>query len=284
MEATLSSATGAAQFAEIGGLTVGIVIVTPDLAYEWLKRNRKNRRLRQRRIDGYARQMSIGRWKLNGETIVFDRNGNLIQGQHRLHACIKAGVPFTTLIVRGVEADVFSTLDQHGKRTTADNFDLVGEVNSAVLAAAATKLVLYERGLLYTGGAGDRDVSVEDALEALDRHSNLRESVQVARSVGRLAPPSMLTTLHYLFAGNDHELAGWFFNALATGEKLRKTDAVYLLRERLIFNGASKARLREKDLAALVIKAWNAHRSGKAIKTLRWRNYGDSPESFPKIQ
>jgi hypothetical protein len=284
MESTLSSATGAAQFAEIGGLTVGIVIVTPDLAYEWLKRNRRNRRLRQRRIDSYARQMSIGRWKLNGETIVFDLNGNLIQGQHRLHACIKAGQPFTTLIVRGVEPDVFSTLDQHGKRTTADNFDLVGEINSSILAAAATKLVLHERGALYTGAAADRDVSVEDALEALDRHPNLRESVQVARSVGRLAPPSMIATLHYLFAGRDHELSEWFFGAIATGEKLRKADAVYLLRERLILNSAAKARLREKDLAALVIKAWNAHRSGKAIKTLRWRNYGNSPEAFPEIQ
>lgn len=35
------------------------------------------------------------------------------------------------------------------------------------------------------------------------------------------------------------------------------------------------------EVAALVVKAWNAYRTGRPVTNLRWRSGGSSPEAFP---
>ncbi len=62
-------------------------IITPGQSEEWLKNNNKhNRPLSRKDIERYAASMESGRWLLNGETIIFDNTGNLLNGQHRLVA------------------------------------------------------------------------------------------------------------------------------------------------------------------------------------------------------
>ena len=68
--------------------------VTPHLASKWLQKNSCNRPLSQNTVYRYADAILSGEWKLNGDTIRFDSNGTLIDGQHRLHACVKAGKSF----------------------------------------------------------------------------------------------------------------------------------------------------------------------------------------------
>jgi hypothetical protein len=47
---------------------------------------------------------------------------------------------------------------------------------------------------------------------------------------------------------------------------------VYVLREKLL-----------KNSMAMVIKAWNARRNGKAMLALRYIEGGPRPESFPVV-
>lgn len=61
-------------------------------------------------------------------------------------------------------------------------------------------------------------------------------------------------------------------------------QAVYCLRERLIANKGSKAKLRPVDILALTFKAWNHARNGDNVRYLRWRTEGDTPEDFPSIE
>lgn len=81
--------------------------ITPEMAQEYLKHNTENYRgLNKDRIISYAGDMARGKWQLNGEGIKFDEEGKLIDGQHRLHAIVRAGVPVEMLVIRGVQQGV----------------------------------------------------------------------------------------------------------------------------------------------------------------------------------
>lgn len=91
--------------------------ITPKKAAEWLKRNVANRPLSQRTVTNYATAMADRAWKLNGDSIRFNGSGDLIDGQHRLTGCVKAGVPFDSYVIRGLDHDAFDTIDQGRRRT-----------------------------------------------------------------------------------------------------------------------------------------------------------------------
>src|SRR5262245_34900010 len=91
--------------------TAEVVEVSPALAEEWLSKNPNNRNLRRPVVDSYARDMSAGHWHLNGETIKFAANGELLDGQHRLHAIAVSGNSVSMVVIRGLSADVMLTVD-----------------------------------------------------------------------------------------------------------------------------------------------------------------------------
>lgn len=93
---------------ETHGLYVRVVNVTPKRAKAWLGNNGHHRKVKKATVARYAERIEQGAWLLNGKTIVLDRNGRLIGGQHRLHACVKSGKPFQTLVVWGVDPAVLT--------------------------------------------------------------------------------------------------------------------------------------------------------------------------------
>lgn len=91
------------------GLYVSVEIIQPEQAVLYLQHNAKHRPIKQKKVEEYVEVMKADQWKLNGKVIVFDRNGRLLGGQHRLSACAQSGVPLTTLVVRGVDPSVQET-------------------------------------------------------------------------------------------------------------------------------------------------------------------------------
>ena len=80
------------------------VLLTPELALAWRSKNINNfRKISPNRVSMYASEIVSGNWKLNGEPIVFDNDGVLVNGQHRIEAVIKANTPIRVLVVTGVE-------------------------------------------------------------------------------------------------------------------------------------------------------------------------------------
>src|SRR4051812_40935726 len=110
-----------------------VTTITPALAQEWLKLNTKNRVLRPHRVSTFARDMKMGRWMLNGEAITFSDLGRLLNGQHRLHACVEANRSFETVVMRGVPDKSFPTIDTGGKRTAGDVLGMSGIKYSGIV-------------------------------------------------------------------------------------------------------------------------------------------------------
>jgi len=79
--------------------------ITPRLAREYLATDEgKNRRPSKNHVQYLADSISRGEWvQITGQPIAFDKMGRLVNGQHRLLACIQANLPINVEIVRGVD-------------------------------------------------------------------------------------------------------------------------------------------------------------------------------------
>ena len=119
--------------------------ITPKMAKEYLANNCEyNRRVNDRRVAIYAEDMKAGEWQLNGEAIQFNKHGILINGQHRLNAIIRAGIPVKMMVVRGVEDNV-DLFDRGNARSTYQSL-LMGGIDKELannLTCAMAKL--YQR-------------------------------------------------------------------------------------------------------------------------------------------
>lgn len=264
--------------------------ITPQMAEKYLARNRQpNRHLKESHILRLARDMRHGRWRCNGESLIFDRDGNVLDGQHRLHAIVRSNTAIDTWVIYGIDPDVMSTLDRGSLRNMADVLGMHGEASCTQLAAALTWLWAYEHGGLQTHHHKGNNPTTGEMEELLLKHPALRASCPYAKRSASLIPGGLGAALHYLFMQKDAPLASTFFAKLADGEQLSKTDGIYQLRERLQKNRMERRKLPVIDLAALTIKAWNAHRTGTPVGVLRWRGGKDKhresnmPEAFPDI-
>lgn len=106
-------------------LQFGVETVTPALARKYLATSRGNRRLNRNRVLQYAADMKRKAWSLNGESIKFGVKGELIDGHHRLEACIVAGVSFRTGVIRNGT----TKLDWGQPRTAADMLVELGQAD-----------------------------------------------------------------------------------------------------------------------------------------------------------
>ena len=261
-----------------------VEVITPEVAKSLLLLNFGNRPMNSKHIARLARAMANGEWELNGEAIKLSDN-RLIDGQQRLEAVIKSNTPIQTVVMRGLKEEVFHTLDGNRKRSPADILSVHGEVSCTVLAAALKWVDAYQSGRLLAGHVKPaQDYSNHDHLELLEENPTLRRSIRVAEGVRRLTKLTLAAALHYLFSQVSEEQADGFFQELRYGEGLGKTDPVYLLRERLIDNISAKAKMTDRYVLALFIKAWNAKREGAQIRQLAFREAGAFPETFPTIK
>jgi hypothetical protein len=121
------------------------MMVTPELAKQWLEANTHNRPLSEELVIAYMVDMLDGRWQYNGDAIRFDHTGRLIDGQHRLHACIEAGVPFETDVVTGLAPEAIRTIDIGRVRTAGHIAHLEGVENASVACAIAGLAVLHRK-------------------------------------------------------------------------------------------------------------------------------------------
>jgi hypothetical protein len=120
---------------KIPGLSFQVVEITPVLAAEWLKRNRKNRKVKNLTVEAYARDMKNDAWYLTHQGVAFDADGNLIDGQHRLQAVVSAKRNVAMFVTSGWPANgkqkTMDAVDRGVNRSLADQLSLQHDVTDA---------------------------------------------------------------------------------------------------------------------------------------------------------
>lgn len=117
------------------GWSVSMEYVTPALAKIILDRdNTKNRKYRRAsQVEKLKREMLDGQFILLPDGLIFDEDGNLIQGQHRLDALLKSDLPGLVFIIwRNVTLNVFEKLDANVPRSFMDRNGTSREVQDIV--------------------------------------------------------------------------------------------------------------------------------------------------------
>ena len=108
-------------------VTAQVETITPAMARDIIdNHNNGNRRHSGVNISKLVQAFTTGTWMLNGESIIFDDSGHLLNGQHRMYACIEANLPFDTVVARGVSKEAFKTMDTGKNRTAGDVLGIDG--------------------------------------------------------------------------------------------------------------------------------------------------------------
>lgn len=252
-------------------------LVTPALAMKLLEKNTSNRAFRQKLVDRYKRLMLGGLWVLNGESIKVSKTGRLLDGQHRLHAVVSSGCSVEMLVVEGLPDSVFDTIDDGKRRSASDVVGILGEKNAAQLAATLGVIERVRSGAVVSGTSAPENSKV---IELLSEYRGASRSVATVGKAMKLCSPSLLSGLHWWFSVLDVVQADRFVEDLLSGANLSDGDPVLVLRERLLANRDAKAKLPKGEIAAIIIKAFNARVVGvERLRYLRWRR----DELFPQI-
>lgn len=104
-----------------GKIDAKVELVTPMQAKQWIDENNleNNRSIIKARVDSYVRLIQAGQWMV-AQPIVFDQNGKLLDGQHRLVAVYKSGRAVEFLVARGVDANAFWVIDTGAPRSATN--------------------------------------------------------------------------------------------------------------------------------------------------------------------
>jgi hypothetical protein len=260
-----------------------IVKITPSLSKDWLEQNRNFRQPTESHIDKMAADILAGKWDENGETIKFNTNDELVDGQNRLMACIKAGKPFTSVVVYGVKSDL--NIDVGSKRALKHYLIRLGITTYANQFSASLRNLysLRKRGQIYAGGIGTHAPTNSQLVDFLKGEPDLYKSVTRTASIN-LVPTSILAPLFLCFSERDSALAEKYLSAIDGKLELKNTDPAIMLRDKFQVDKGSKYRMSIRSKAAYVIIAWNHWRSGTAPKFLRWTESGPTANDFPEVQ
>lgn len=273
---------------------VWIETIGPEQASKYLKNLGKQRKIKEAHITKLTDIMKENHFdNLNGDTIVFDSEDRMMDGQHRMQAIIASGHEITTFCISGVAKDVYFSMDQgQSPRKLRDLLGILGEQYTTELATALGCLWRYKNTCLGQRKSGVLLLDNRVAYQLLKRNPTLRASVKWSAVVSKEAPSmhlgkGFISFLHYVLTKIDSEKAMEFLDTITYNIQDPIIDCpAYILRQRfkkadMPINRRDRVGVLEKT--AWTIKAWNLFIQDRHVIGSRlfvWR----LGESFPLIK
>jgi hypothetical protein len=281
--------------AQTGPEFSGNVTVTPPLASAWLRlvEPRKQRELRPRRVRHFANLINRDEYINDGTPVRFDVAGNLIDGQHRLAACVQANRPIVVDVRRGVATEAVQVLDSPMRRRQADYLRMAGfdATNPGIFTNAIVWIVRHDADSM--NGAGQEYPTTGQLIDYARKHGSDLERdygylmpIMRQSTLRRLSFGAILATYHLIRREQKPEsidTLNRFFWEVLTGLELREGSPEALLRIRLERWAQPGATDRPKPAHRIGtwIRAWNARKTGEAKTSIR-EVTGKDP--FPTIK
>lgn len=260
-----------------------IMEVTPDMASDWLSfRNHPNNRPLSRSVTArYQADMEHepSRWQLTPEGLIFDTDGYILSGQHRLKAVANSGKVIRFWVFPDQPRDTFGVLDSGFKRNAAQ---MIRQKNASTVAAAARHLAVLADQDLWGMPRYSR-VSTVEVLETaqewpeLGRYSSDVFQIYLTTRIPAAAHLAVLAQA----ARTEHadKIPTWV-DSLHSGADLSRGGSRLLLRNRFATGYAGVGPIPRKDLNyGLIVKAWNAYANDERMGLLVYR----AGENFPRV-
>ena len=239
--------------------------ITPELAGAFLQTSKGNRNFKDAKVRSYARDMASGLWKVNGETIIFDKSGALIDGHHRLRACVASQANFSTCVVRGADQDAQKTIDMGASRTLGDVLSFRGERNSNHLNAVILAIVA-----IGNGRPRSANLSSQEVLGFLEANPEVRQSAVVSARKVLPRVGAVIGAIHFAATkSGEEEKFGRFFQSLSDGIPSYQGCAAHAVRERILRDATRRAKMSVQDAHRLIVAAWNKFRISAPVKNIK---------------
>jgi hypothetical protein len=275
------------------GLTTGWHTITPEKAEQLLRRNRPgaNRKSSLATIQYYAHQMRSGHWPETGQPLIFDENGVLVDGQHRLWACLFSNTPFTTFVVTGVKAipHLFAYIDNSRARSPAAALQTAGYNGVSPTIAAIVKIAEDVADGMYSAStAGHRlRMAPIDFLLLMDKYPNAKLAARLASSDHNDA---VKMTGHKDVVGymimaimdsyGQEEADNFFYELADLTTESENDSAIMRLRKLIQEDQKKQSPMKRHQMLGNMIKAFNGWHAGTPLKS-RW--FMGSHEAFPTL-
>ena len=254
---------------EIIDVTWERIIVTPEMAKAWLDQNTRNRKVTKGHVDKIARDMAAGHYSFTGDAIRFDSDRVLIDGQHRLLACVKAETPFETMVIYGLPPETQDKIDAGKARNASDIMSMLGHHNTVILSGAC-RLILEEKN---EESMNKTKYTTSEILEVISRHRELPSAVihcSSKRYPRGLSIPQ-LSTIYYVGKHilNVPRISDEFLAVIQTGIPMYEGDAAHAYREKIVKDTGGATAIKRHEKWRLFKHAWNMFSAGQPAKLLR---------------
>lgn len=261
--------------------------INPEDALILLASQRRNRNISGSYVRQLAGEMNNDRWRLTGEPIKIDEDNCLVDGQHRLQACVLANKGFETVVATGVLADNQDMMDLGKKRTAANALQMHGMTDANNFAAAARLIMDYKSGRLERGkgySGQTNSAVVQFAMNNIELENALSQARIFKNSP--LLQKSVATAAYYIFMEKDPGDTNAFMKSLAEGTGLETGNPILALRERLTVNQMQMKRkgayIPAHMKLMMLIYVWNLYRRDLPLTQLKLLGTGSGALKFTK--
>lgn len=225
-------------------------------------------------------------------TIIFADTGILLDGQHRLQACIDSGVTIISNVVRGIKESAFYTIDQGSNRTSADIFAIEQIPNYAKVSSCCSFYVRMHHGLVFSNNRASLKSMRISKKDLLDLYKDNKELIVWAQALSSrcydklhlLAESEIGGIICFLAKDRNHkkDVIEAFFIKLFSNDL--SSSSIVVLRNKLINNLASSKRMTLEHKLSIIAKSWNAYMSGKQLKILSWNKDNEGIIDFKEAK
>lgn len=236
--------------------------ITPEVAEKLLETNVANRPVKVGHVATIANDMKNGLWQFNGDAIRIAATGELLDGQHRLMACVLAKSSFRTLVVSGLPPETKQTIDGGVKRSFGDRLGITG-VPYATNVAATARLLAELSGI--PAFRGNTYVSAQEMHLILSKHPEIVDSVKRCHGIYPKWT-TRLSALHYIATYSGHSArAEAMVEVWKTGLPDYDGCPMHALRERVMRD----KKLTLRKTYPMMATAWEAFRGRRPLTTIR---------------
>lgn len=122
------------------GVKIGLINLTPEIALDFQKRLPKRQRKRSDRVtEKYNIDMLAKQWPFLADVIRFNKDDEMIDGQHRVQSVIDTGATIPTLVAFNLEPDAIVPMDSGRGRTFTNYLEMEEHVENVSHVAAMTR-------------------------------------------------------------------------------------------------------------------------------------------------
>lgn len=222
------------------------LIVTPDKAKSILALMPRNRKINNERVKSLSKIMMSGGWNENHpQGLIFNKSGNLIDGQHRLYAVIESGKAIQFYCTYNADDDCMLHLDSNLPRTVDQTGQILG-LNTDKLAISIAKAMFID---VTNSSRKIRGIDTASLLRMFEDYSESINFSKGKRNKGAIlfAPlRAMIARAHYnttissSFAFGHLENLKRFVEVLDTGFSVSEAEASAIALRNLYLNSKTR--------------------------------------------